>query len=149
MPALIFHVIICNLWHWWNLITSRLLAVLKYLVIICVSPFSLLFIGCVINQILAGFNDNLVSLLGKAWVDFQDGLMVSAFQFYLSDNWTFPLLNFVFLPIWSLFWFIATVNDWMMTSRQLLTVPVFTIFFCAEQLQFVLITMFSLKLILC
>jgi hypothetical protein len=85
----------------------RLLQFVQACVLVLVSPVGVVCIASVIYTVIV--KKALLSL-ESIWQNVEDGILLSAIQFEMFDNWTYGLVCLAYFPTWILFWHILWSN---------------------------------------
>ncbi|ESO90988.1 hypothetical protein LOTGIDRAFT_191474 [Lottia gigantea] len=79
------------------------------LLLLLVSPASLVFISSIIAAWLDQHND-ISQLLYMTWGNMKHCIFMKLLDLYLFGNWTYTVMSFVIFPCWLLFWAIPNCN---------------------------------------
>jgi len=81
----------------------RILRWLQYLLMLAISPLSLLYFACVIHHCFTKWA-TVGELHFAAWASTQEALLKSVIDGYLFGNWTYSLIAVALYPVWVLMW---------------------------------------------
>ena len=76
----------------------------QFLLLLLVSPLGLVYIGCVVNEVLVEKVTDAAVLLPQAWQSTQAALLMALINNNMFANWTFSLASLVIFPTWLMFW---------------------------------------------